>query len=82
MTATYFVQEHVIFHCPADTRTIGSPGNHEHEPAQKATRAEMKTLIVILIPVPQSVASIASLTCTVVMKNALFLTIKISEFGK
>ena len=28
MTATYFVQDHVIFRFPADA--IGSPGNHAH----------------------------------------------------
>ena len=74
MTATYFVQGHVIFRFPADamvrlatTRTC-----------TKDDRRRNANIIPIVIPV--CAASLT--TCTVAMKIALFQAIKISEFGK
>ena len=74
MTATYFVQDHVIFRFPADAmvRLATTRTCTEDDTRRYAN--------IILISYPSIFASLT--TCAVAMKNALFRAIKISEFGK
>ena len=77
MTATYFVQDHVIFRFPADAmvRLATTRTCTEDDTRRYAN--------IILIVIPASSPCAASLTtCAVAMKNALFRAIKISEFSK
>ena len=77
MTATYFVQDHVIFRFPADamvrlatTRTC----------TEDDTRRYANSILIVIPAYSPCAASLT--TCAVAMKNALFRAIKISEFGK
>ena len=70
MTATYFVQDHVIF----ASRLMPWFAWQPRKPAQKTTHAEMQKLYPLLSQYLRHRGAAA-------IKNALFRAIKISEFG-